>query len=122
MGLTFWVPAQYCSYSIEIYFHHQSHPHLGVVFALTPFFSGEGNDDPLQYSCLENPLDRRAWWAAIYGVAQSQTLLKQLSMHASIGAGNGNPLQYSCLENPRDRRAWWAAIYGVAQSDTTEVT
>ena len=34
---------------------------------------GEGNGNPLQYSCLENPRDRGAWWAAIYGVAQSQT-------------------------------------------------
>ena len=32
-------------------------------------FSGEGNGNPLQYSCLENPVDRGAWWAAIYGVA-----------------------------------------------------
>ena len=37
---------------------------------------GEGNDNPLQYSCLENPRDGGAWWAAIYGVAQSQTRLK----------------------------------------------
>ena len=41
--------------------------------------SGEGNDNPLQYSCLENPRDGGAWWAAIYGVAQSQTRLKRLS-------------------------------------------
>ena len=40
---------------------------------------GEGNGNPLQCSCLENPRDRGAWWAAIYGVAQSQTQLKQLS-------------------------------------------
>ena len=40
---------------------------------------GEGNGNPLQYSCLENPRDRGAWWAAVYGVAQSQTRLKQLS-------------------------------------------
>ena len=40
---------------------------------------GEGNGNPLQYSCLENPRDRGAWWAAIYGVAQSRTRLKQLS-------------------------------------------
>ena len=38
--------------------------------------TGEGNDNPLQCSCLENPRDGRAWWAAIYGVAQSQTRLK----------------------------------------------
>ena len=40
---------------------------------------GEGNSNPLQCSCLENPRDGRAWWAAVYGVAQSQTWLKWLS-------------------------------------------
>ena len=45
--------------------------------------SGEGNGKPLQYSCLENPMDRRAWWAAIYGVAQSRTRLKRLSSSSS---------------------------------------
>ena len=40
---------------------------------------GEGNGNPLQGSCLENPRDGGAWWAAVYGVAQSQTWLKQLS-------------------------------------------
>ena len=40
---------------------------------------GEGNGHPLQYSCLENPRDGGAWWAAVYGVAQSQTRLKRLS-------------------------------------------
>ena len=34
---------------------------------------GEGNGNPLQYSCLENPMDGGAWWAAVYGVAQSWT-------------------------------------------------
>ena len=42
---------------------------------------GEGNGNPLQYSCLDNPRDRGAWWAAVYGVAQSWTRLKQLSIH-----------------------------------------
>ena len=44
---------------------------------------GEGNGNPLQYSCLENPRDGGAWWAAIYGVAQSRTRLKQLSSSSS---------------------------------------
>ena len=44
---------------------------------------GEGNGNPLQYSCLENPRDRGAWWAAVYGVAQSQTRLKRLSSSSS---------------------------------------
>ena len=41
---------------------------------------GEGNGNPLQCSCLENPRDGGAWWAAIYGVAQSRTRLKRLSI------------------------------------------
>ena len=44
---------------------------------------GEGNGNPLQYSCLENPRDGGAWWAAVYGVAQSRTRLKQLSSSSS---------------------------------------
>ena len=40
---------------------------------------GEGNGNPLQYSCLENPRDGGAWWAAVYGVAQNRTRLKRLS-------------------------------------------
>ena len=41
--------------------------------------SGEGNGDPLQYSCLENPMGGGAWWAAVCGVAQKWTRLKRLS-------------------------------------------
>ena len=63
---------------------------------------------PLQYSCLENLMDGGAWWAAVHGVAKSQTRLSDF----------GNPLQCSCLENPRDGGAWCAAVYGVAQSRT----
>ena len=44
---------------------------------------GEGNGNPLQCSCLENPRDEGAWWAAIYGVAQSRTRLKWLSSSSS---------------------------------------
>ena len=54
------------------------------------FIWGEGNGNPLQYSCLENPVDRGAWWAAVHEVAQSQTQVKRLSLHACIGEGNGN--------------------------------
>ena len=45
---------------------------------------GEGNGNPLQCSCLENPRDGGAWWAAVYGVAQSRTRLKRLSSSSSI--------------------------------------
>ena len=102
--------------------------------------SGEGNGNPLQYSCLENPRDRGACWAAVYGVAQSWTRLKRLSSSSSSsgkesackagdmgpipgsgrshGEGNGNPLQYSCLENSMDREAWQATVHGVTKSRT----
>ena len=44
---------------------------------------GKGNGNPLQCPCLENPRDGRAWWAAVYGVAQSRTRLKRLSRSSS---------------------------------------
>ena len=48
-------------------------------FHFSPSCTGEGNGNPPQYSCLENPRDGGAWWAVVYGVAQSQTQLKRLS-------------------------------------------
>ena len=53
-------------------------------------FIGEGNGNPLQCSCLENPRDGGAWWAAVYGVTRSRTRLKQLS--SSSGADLPGPL------------------------------
>jgi len=44
---------------------------------------GEGNGNPLQFSCLENPRDREAWWAALSGVTQSWTRLKRLTAAAA---------------------------------------
>ena len=98
-----------------------------LCYILGPCFSilhtvvcGEGNGTPLQYSCLENPIDGGARWAAVHGVSKSRTRL-HFHFHFSlscIGEGNSNPLQCSCLENPRDGGAWWAAVYGVAQSRT----
>ena len=56
---------------------------LSIVFSKITVpnnqFFGEGNGNPLQCSCLENPRDGRAWWAAVCGVTQSRTRLKQLS-------------------------------------------
>ena len=44
-----------------------------VLFSI--LWLGEGNGNPLQYSCLGNPMDRGAWWAAVHGVAKSRTQL-----------------------------------------------
>ena len=42
---------------------------------------GEGNGNPIQYSCLGNPMDRRVWWGTIYGVAKELDMTKQLNYH-----------------------------------------
>ena len=63
----------------------QSMGSLGVThdwalhFHFSPSCIGEGNGNPLQCSCLENPMDGGAWWAAVYGVTQSRTRLERLS-------------------------------------------
>ena len=54
---------------------------LPFHFSLSPI--GEGNGNPFQCSCLENPRDGGAWWAAVHGVAQSRTRLKRLSSSSS---------------------------------------
>ena len=57
---------------------------------------GEGNGNPLQYPCLENPRDGGAWWAAVYGVAQSRRRLKGFSGGSSSSSGvHGKPILLS---------------------------
>ena len=62
---------------------------LALLLGRSSHRFGEGNGTPLQYSCLENPMDRGAWWATDHGVT-----------------------------NPMDRGAWWATDHGVAKSRT----
>ena len=57
------------------------HERLHFHFSLS--CTGEGNGNPLQCSCLENPRNGGAWWAAVYGVAQCRTRLKQLTISNS---------------------------------------
>ena len=73
-------------------------------FSLTRI--GEGNGTPLQYSCLENPRDGGAWWAAIYGVAQSRTPLKQLSSSSSSRSILMLPLRPSGRKVKKNMRTW----------------
>ena len=62
---------------IYIYIYIYTHTHIYVYIYI--HIEGEDNGNPLQCSFLENPRDRGAWWAAIFGVTQSRTRLKQLS-------------------------------------------
>ena len=85
----------------------------------------ESNGTPLQCSCLENPRDGVVWWAAVYGVTQSQTRLKQLSSSSrSLGLGClcverflplGHPQAFKGIEIIRTRQAWRARC-GIGQS------
>ena len=81
---------------------------LCMFFNMASLGNGEGNGTPLQYSCLENPMDGGAWWAAVHGVAKSWTRLsnftftfhfhaleKEMATHSSVLAwripGTGEP-------------------------------
>ena len=78
---------------------------------------GEGNGTPLQYSCLENSTDGGAWWAAVNGVARSQTRLSDFTFIFRFNALEKQLATHSSV------LAWkipgmWAAVYGVAQGRT----
>ena len=64
--------------------HQESDTTERLHFHFSVLCSGEGNGNPLQCSCLENPRDRGAWPAAVYGVGQSWTRLKQISSSSRI--------------------------------------
>ena len=70
-------------------------------------------EESLQYSCLENPRDGGAWWAAIYGVAQSRTQLKRLSSHSSQGFPGGSDGKH----RPAMKETW---VQSVGWKDTLE--
>ena len=95
---------------------------LLTTFYLTPLnrWDRESNGTPLQYSCLENPMDGEPGRLQSMGsLSVGHDWATSLSFFTFMHwRGNGNPLQCSCLENPRDGGAWWAAVYGVAQSWT----
>ena len=63
--------------------HKESDTTERLDFHISLSYIGEGNGNPHQCSCLENPRDRGTWWTAIYGVTQSRTRLKRLSRSSS---------------------------------------
>ena len=98
------------------------------------FHFGEGNGTPLQYSCLANPMNGGAWWAAVHGVAKSQTRLsdftftfhfhtleKEMAAHSSVLAwripGTGEPGGLPSMGSHRVRNDWsdlaWQSLHHV---------
>ena len=75
-----------------------------------------GNGTPLQYSCLENPMDGGAWRAAVHGVAKSQTRLSNFTFTFHFHALEKETATHSSVlawRIPGMGGAWWAAVYGV---------
>ena len=66
-------PAKLCNHS------HVLYDPRGESIGASRELTGEGNGNPLQYSCPENPMDRGAWWAAVHGVAKSRTRLSDFT-------------------------------------------
>ena len=82
---------------------------------------GEGNGNPFQYSCLENPMDGGAWWATVHRVAKSQTRLSDLTFTSHFHALEKEMATHSSVlawRIPGSGGAWWAVVCGVAQSRT----
>ena len=80
---------------------------------------GEGNGYPLQYSCLENAMDRDAWQAAVHRVALSRPQLSDFTFTFHFHAMEKETATHSSIlawRIPMDRGAWWAAVHEVAKS------
>ena len=111
---------------------------LSKLWEMVKVREGEGNGTPLQYSCLENPMDRGAWWATVHGVAKSQTRLsdftftfhfhaleKEMATHSSVLAwripGTGEPSGLLSMGLHRVGHDW-SDLAAAAELDMTEVT
>ena len=101
--------------------------------------TGEGNGTPLQYSCLANPMDGGAWWAAVHGVARSQTWLsdftftfhlhaleKEMATHSSVLAwrtpGMGEPGGLPSVGSHRVGHDWSDLAAAAAAADATSLS
>ena len=86
---------------------------------------GEGNGTPLQYSCLENPMDRGAWWAAVHGVAKSRARLSDFNFtfhfHALEKEMATTPV-FLPGESQGQGSLVSCRLWGRTESDTTEAT
>ena len=129
-------------------FAHGSHLPLCILLLLTPYtptytldntqkhllmciyierdrYSGEGNGTPLQYSCLENPTEGGAWWAAVHGVAEGQTRLSNLTFTFHFQEFEKEMATHSSVlawRIPGTGSLVGCRLWGHTESDITEVT
>ena len=86
---------------------------------------GEGHGNPLKYSCLENPVDSGAWWAAVHGVSRSQTRLSNITFTFHFHALEKEMATHSSVlawRIPGTGSLVGCRLWGRTESDTTEAT
>ena len=95
-----------------------------IIYAIISII-GEGNGTPLQYSCLENPMDGGAWWAAVHGVARGRTRLSDFTFtfHFHHWRRKWQPTPVFLPGESQGRGSLLGCrLWGCTESDTTEVT
>ena len=96
-----------------------------MLTGLYPIYLGEGNGTPLQYSCLENPMDGGAWKAAVHGVAEGRTRLSAFTFTFHFPALEKEMATHSSVlawRIPGMGSLVGCRLWGRAESDMTEVT
>ena len=96
-----------------------------VSFCYDNLYCGEGNGTPLQYSCLENPMDGGAWWAAVHGVARCQTQVSNFTIPFHFDALEKKMATYSSVlawRIPGTGEPGGLPSVGRTESETTEAT
>ena len=85
--------------------------------------NGEGSGTSLQYSCLENPMGGGAWWAAVYGVAKSQTRLSDFTFTFMHWRRKRQPTPVFLPGESQGQGSWMGChLWGRTELDTTEAT
>ena len=95
------------------------------LYEVPKVLTGEGNGTPLQYSCLENPMDGGAWWAAVHGVMKNRTRLSNFTFIFHFHALEEEMATHSSVlawRIPGTGEPGGCHLWGRTESDTTEVT
>ena len=90
------------------------------VIGMARLVTGEGNGTPLQYSCLENPMDGGAWWAAVHRVAKSRTRLSDFTFTFHFHALEKEMATHSSVLPGESQGR--GSLWGHTESDMTEAT